>query len=173
MRASAARLPRRPRVYFEEWDEPQISGIRWVSELDRHRRRRRCAFPELRARVARQGPHHRGSARSAAARAGDDLRFVVRQEIPAGARGGARRAGRDVPAVRDGQLHEIKSPIILQPGPAALTDGVREIHAALAWCRVGSGIIAYALMPLVQPGTAVTAVSRFKRFEILGAASSR
>lgn len=129
IRASAARFTRRPRVYFEEWDEPQISGIRWVSELIEIAGGEDC-FPEL----AREPL---GKNRIIA----DPLEVPRRApEVIFGSWCGkkfrpghvAARAGWiDVPAVRDGQLHEIKSSIILQPGPAALTDGVREIHAHL------------------------------------------
>jgi iron complex transport system substrate-binding protein len=135
VRMSAAQMPRRPRVYFEEWDEPQISGIRWVSELigiaggdD--------VFPEL----ARESL---GKNRIIA----DPLEVVRRApQVIFGSwcgkkfrpEGVAARAGwADVPAVRDGHLYEIKSSIILQPGPAALTDGLRELHEHLArWAGV-------------------------------------
>ncbi len=121
----AALLARRPKVYFEEWDEPQISGIGWVSELigiaggdD--------VFPECAASSLAKG------------RILADPGEVIRRapDIIMGSWCGkkfrpekvAARPGWDaIPAVRDGQLHEIKSPIILQPGPAALTDGITEI----------------------------------------------
>lgn len=122
---AAAALPRRPRVYLEEWDDPLITGIRWVSELvtiaggdD--------VFPERAAEpLARQ-------------RILADATEVVRRapDIILGSWCGkkfrpekvAARPGWDaIPAVRDGELHEIKSPLILQPGPAALTDGVHAI----------------------------------------------
>ncbi|HZW17174.1 MAG TPA: cobalamin-binding protein [Luteimonas sp.] len=123
--AEAARLPRRPRIYFEEWDEPPITGIRWVAELIRIAGGD-DVFPELAAEsLAKQ-------------RILADAGEVVRRapDIILGSWCGkkfrpekvAARPGWDaIPAVRDGELHEIKSPIILQPGPAALTDGVREI----------------------------------------------
>ncbi|MBS0225252.1 MAG: ABC transporter substrate-binding protein [Proteobacteria bacterium] len=123
----SAKLPRRPRVYFEEWDEPPISGIRWVSELitiaggdD--------IFPERAAEpLAKQ-------------RILEDPLDVARRapDIILGSWCGkrfrpekvAQRPGwQDIPAVRDGELHEVKSPRILQPGPAALTDGVADIAA--------------------------------------------
>ena len=126
VRQSAALFARRPRVYFEEWDEPQISGIRWVSELvgiaggdD--------VFPEL----ARESL---GKNRIIA----DPLEVPRRApEVIFGSWCGkkfrpetvAARAGwGEVPAVRGGHLYEIKSSIILQPGPAALTDGLAAIH---------------------------------------------
>ena len=126
VRQAGARFQRRPRVYFEEWDEPLITGIRWVSELigiaggdDVFPERAQCALAKDRilsdaAEVVRRAP-----------------------DIMLGSWCGKRfrpervvtRAGWDaVPAVRDGELHEIKSPIILQPGPAALTDGLDAIH---------------------------------------------
>ena len=125
---------RRPRVYFEEWDEPHISAIRWVSELmgvaggdD--------VFPEL----AQQGL---GKDRIIA-----DSAEVLRRnpDIIFGSWCGkkfrphlvAQRPGWDaMAAVRSGQLHEIKSPLILQPGPAALTEGLDALHAVCAdWMR--------------------------------------
>ena len=128
--AVAAGWPRRPRVYFEEWDEPMISAIRWVSELvavaggdD--------VFPELALQRA-------GRDRVIA-----DPSEVVRRapEIIVGSwcgkkfrpeRVAARPGWADLPAVRDGELHEIKSCDILQPGPAALTDGLDRLHAMFA-----------------------------------------
>ena len=128
----AVALSRRPRVYFEEWDEPQISGIRWVSELigiaggdD--------VFPEL-------APESLARQRILA-----DPSEVVRRapDIIIGSWCGkkfrpdkvaARPGWEAIPAVRDGELHEIKSPLILQPGPAALSDGVRELAKIVqAW----------------------------------------
>ncbi len=123
---------RRPRVYFEEWDEPAISGIRWVSEL------LQIAggddiFPELAVQAL-------GKERIIAD--GDE---IIRRapDIVIGSWCGkkfradnvAARAGwQDVPAVRHQQLFEIKSPDILQPGVAALTDGVAQMHALVrAW----------------------------------------
>jgi len=130
IRAAAAKLPRRPKVYFEEWDEPIITGIRWVAELVGIAGGEDC-FPELsRESLAKQ-------------RILADGAEVVRRapDIILGSWCGKRfrpekvaaRPGWDViPAVRDGQLHEIKSPIILQPGPAALFDGLTEIHRIIA-----------------------------------------
>ena len=130
VRRSAARFARRPRVYFEEWDEPQISGIRWVSELVGIAGGDDC-FPEL----ARESL---GKNRIIA----DPLEVPRRSpEVIFGSWCGkkfrpesvAARAGwSDVPAVRNGHLYEIKSSIILQPGPAALTDGLAAIHALLS-----------------------------------------
>ncbi len=126
MRRDSAIWPRRPRVYFEEWDEPRISAIRWVSELvgvaggdD--------IFPELAQKSL-------GKDRILA---DDGLILARRPEIVIGSwcgkkfrpeRVASRPGWTDVPAVRDRQLFEIKSAEILQPGPAALTDGVRQLH---------------------------------------------
>jgi len=126
VRQAASLLPRRPRVYFEEWDDPLISGIRWISELigiaggdDVFPERSLCALGRDRilqdpGEVVRRAPEiilgswcgKRFRPDQVAARAGWD----------------------DVPAVRSGELHEIKSPLILQPGPAALTDELDAIH---------------------------------------------
>ena len=128
----AAALPTRPRVYFEEWDEPPITGIRWVAELIRIAGGDDI-FPE------------RAAEPLAKARILEDADDVIRRapDIILGSWCGkkfrpenvAARPGWDaIPAVRDGQLFEIKSPKILQPGPAALTDGVAEIARIVrAW----------------------------------------
>ncbi|HOU66135.1 MAG TPA: cobalamin-binding protein [Thermomonas sp.] len=128
----AALLPRRPRVYFEEWDEPPITGIRWVAELVRIAGGDDI-FPE------------RALESLAKARILEDADEVVRRapDIILGSWCGkkfrpekvAARPGWDtIPAVRDGQLFEVKSPLILQPGPAALTDGVGGIARIIrAW----------------------------------------
>lgn len=130
VRAAAARLPRRPRVYFEEWDTPMISGIRWVAELIRIAGGD-DVFPELAERpLARD-------------RILADADEVVRRRpdlILASWCGkkfrpqqvAARPGWQAIPAVRDGELHEIKSPIILQPGPAALFDGLDALHRIIA-----------------------------------------
>ncbi|WP_439861490.1 cobalamin-binding protein [Pseudomonas sp. MBLB4136] len=132
IRASAARLPRRPRVYFEEWNEPLISGIGWVSELIELAGGEDC-FAEL------AGCH------SARQRIIADPLEVVRRapELIIGSWCGkrfrpqqvaARPGWQAIPAVRHNQLHEIKSPDILQAGPAALSDGVRQLHALIRAC---------------------------------------
>jgi len=137
IRGSAAQFARRPRVYFEEWDEPQISGIRWVSELVGIAGGEDC-FPEL-AREPLGKDRIIADPLEVPRRAPDVIfgswcgkKFRPEKVI-------SRPGWGDVPAVRTGQLHEIKSSIILQPGPAALTDGVRELHARLAaWARVSA-----------------------------------
>jgi len=137
VRARAAGLPRRPRVYFEEWDEPQISAIRWVSELigiaggdD--------IFPSR--AVASLGRERIVADPLEVVRAAPDVIIgswcgkKFRPEKVA-----SRPGWGGVPAVRDGELHEIKSPLILQPGPAALTDGLDALHAIVArWALRGS-----------------------------------
>jgi iron complex transport system substrate-binding protein len=132
---SAARLARRPRVYFEEWDEPLISGIGWVSELTGLAGGDDC-FPEL----ARES--------SAKQRIIADPAEVVRRapDIVIGSWCGkkfqpervcARNGWDKIPAVQQGHVYEIKSPNILQPGPAALTDGVEQIHSLVQrWAQV-------------------------------------
>jgi iron complex transport system substrate-binding protein len=127
--SAGARLRRRPRVYFEEWMDPLISGIRWVEELVEIAGGQ-PVFPELRAEhdavgriVHPDAVIERDPELIIASWCG---RKVNKQRI-AGRPGWER-----VSAVRSGQIHEIKSALILQPGPAALTDGVGEIHAILA-----------------------------------------
>ncbi len=124
--AAAAQLPRRPKVFFEEWDEPNMSCIRWVSELVGIAGGDDC-FAELATQSL-------GKNRIIA----DPLEIVRRNpDIIIGSWCGkkfrpekvAARAGwQDVNAVKNAQLFEIKSPDILQPGPAALTDGVAQLH---------------------------------------------
>lgn len=120
-RKVSAQMQSKPRIYFEEWDDPMISGIGWVSELveiaggvD--------VFPHLAAR------------KSATERiVNADEVIAAKPDIIVGSWCGKKfvpskviaRAGFDaIPAIRDGELHEIKSALILQPGPAALTDGL-------------------------------------------------
>jgi iron complex transport system substrate-binding protein len=132
--AAGRALPRRPRVYFEEWDEPHISAIRWVSELTGIAGGDDC-FPELALQSL-------GKDRIIA----DPAEIVRRDpEIIVGSWCGkkfrpekvaARPGWEQVSAVKHGQLFEIKSADILQPGPAALTDGVEHLHRiVLAWSR--------------------------------------
>lgn len=123
---ATAHLERCPRVYFEEWNDPMISGIRWVSELIGLAGGEDC-FPEL------------ASAPLARQRIIADPLEVVRRapDIIIGSWCGkkfrpnevAQRPGwENVPAVREGHLYEIKSADILQPGPAALTDGLAQLR---------------------------------------------
>jgi iron complex transport system substrate-binding protein len=129
IRGAAAAFRRRPRVYFEEWDSPLISGIRWVEELveiaggD-------PIFPELREKALGKD------------RIVDSAAVIARdpEVIVASWCGKAmhkrrivERPGWDrISAVRGDRIHEIKSTYILQPGPASLTEGVRQLHAILA-----------------------------------------
>jgi len=126
---SSRLFPSRPRVFFEEWFDPLISGIRWVEELIE------IAggipiMPELRFR--KNAPERIVSAADVAARDPEVViaswcgRLVQKKVI----RGRANWA--QVSAVRSGHIYEIKSTYILQPGPAALTEGVRQLHAILA-----------------------------------------
>jgi iron complex transport system substrate-binding protein len=113
-------------VYFEEWDEPCISGIRWVSELVGIAGGDDC-FPELAAMPLGKdriiGEHQRIVERAPDIVVGSWCGKKFRPERVA-----AREGWQAVPAVRDAQLFEIKSADILQPGPAALTDGVEQLH---------------------------------------------
>ena len=117
---------RRPRVYFEEWDVPHISAIRWVSELMGIAGGDDC-FPELateslgKNRIIADGASI--VARNPDIIIGSWCGKKFRPETVA-----ARPGWEDVNAVKNGQLFEIKSPDILQPGPAALTDGVAQLH---------------------------------------------
>lgn len=127
-RRNAERLPRRPRVYFEEWDEPMISGIGWVSELVEA-----AGGIDVFAGIA-----HRKSAKDRIVSAADVI--AARPDIVIGSWCGkkfvpakfAARPGFDaIPAVASGWLREVKSTIILQPGPAALTDGLDALAAII------------------------------------------
>jgi iron complex transport system substrate-binding protein len=134
---AAAKLPRRPRVYFEEWDDPMISGIQWVAELIRIAGGDDI-FPERAEKsLARDRILADGSeviARAPEIIFGSWCGKKFRPEKVA-----ARIGWQDIPAVREPQLFEIKSPIILQPGPAALTDGVRAMAKVIAaWSGRGS-----------------------------------
>jgi iron complex transport system substrate-binding protein len=125
IRACASRLPWRPRVFFEEWDDPLISGIRWVDELIEIAGGT-CVFPELRdGALAKQRIVSPDRVREAAPDVviGSWCGKKVRPERIA-----ARPGWDSVPAVRNGHIYEIKSTYILQPGPASLTDGVTQIH---------------------------------------------
>jgi iron complex transport system substrate-binding protein len=135
IRAAAAQLPCRPRVFFEEWDDPLISGIRWVEELVQIAGGD-SIFPEL--RDAKLGKQRIVSGEDIIRRQPDVIiaswcgKAVRPQRI-------AQRDGwQDVPAIRNGHIYEIKSSYILQPGPAALTEGVRQLHHIIA--RVAQAI---------------------------------
>jgi iron complex transport system substrate-binding protein len=126
---SAARFPRRPRVFFEEWNDPLISGIRWVKELIEIAGGE-PVFPELR------------DGRSGKERLVDPAAVVERDPEVVIASWCGRKVNKDairarpgwgaISAVRNNHVYEIKSTYILQPGPASLTEGVRQLHAILA-----------------------------------------
>jgi iron complex transport system substrate-binding protein len=127
--ASAKTFPFRPRVFFEEWNDPIISGIEWVEELVEIAGGQ-LIFPELRQCRKAQD---RVVAWEIIVERNPDLIFaswcgmkVKFDEIRS-------RAGADrIAAIRRDQLFEIPSSLILQPGPAALTEGVSQLHALLA-----------------------------------------
>lgn len=136
IRSEAQKLPNRPRVYFEEWDDPMISGIGWVSEI-----------------VEAAGGVDVFAGRATGKSATD--RIVSREQVIAAApdiilgswcgkrfrpeRVACRPGFESIPAVRSGTLHEIKSALILQPGPAALTDGARAIANIIrAWSEAAA-----------------------------------
>jgi len=127
--ARAAALARHPRVYFEEWDDPLISGIGWVSELIALAGGEDC-FPEL-ARESLGRNRIIADPLEVPRRAPDIVlgSWCGKKFRPE--RVAVRPGWSEVPAVRDGYLREIKSSIILQPGPAALTDGVRAIQQVM------------------------------------------
>jgi iron complex transport system substrate-binding protein len=133
-RERAACLPRHPRVYFEEWDDPMISGIHWVSELievaggvD--------VFPHL--AVNKNAKDRIVSASDVIAAKPDIMvgswcgkKFAPKKVV-------ARTGFADIPAVRTGWLREIKSTLILQPGPAALSDGLDSLAGIIAeWAAI-------------------------------------
>ncbi len=123
---TAAQFKRRPKVYFEEWDEPHISAIRWVSELIGIAGGDDC-FPELAAmpmgkdRIIANG-------QTIVERAPDIIIGSLCGKKFRPEKAAARAGWQDVPAVRNQQIFEIKSADILQPGPAALTEGVAQLH---------------------------------------------
>jgi iron complex transport system substrate-binding protein len=130
---AAKALPRRPRVYFEEWNDPLISGIEWVEELIEIAGGA-ATFPQMRGRGKAQD------------RVVDPAAVIERDPEVILASWCGRKVNKEaicarpgwnaISAVRNGHVHEIKSAVILQPGPASLTDGVRQIHEILA--RVAS-----------------------------------
>jgi iron complex transport system substrate-binding protein len=132
IREQARAFPRRLRVYFEEWDEPMISGIRWVSEL-------------IEIAGGKDVFSDRSHSQAASGRVIADGNLVVDKnpEVILGSwcgkkfrpeRVAARPGWQQISAVKENRLFEVKSADILQPGPAALTDGVGRIHALLADC---------------------------------------
>lgn len=131
IRASAASFPFRPRVFFEEWFDPLISGIRWVDELIEIAGGE-TVFPELRYQ---QAAKDRIVAPERVIEADPQViigswcgRQVKKNQIR------EREGWSQIAAVRDDQIFEVKSTYMLQPGPASLTEGVRQIHTILAAC---------------------------------------
>jgi iron complex transport system substrate-binding protein len=128
-RERAARLERRPRVYFEEWDDPMISGIGWVSELVAA-----AGGIDVFASLSMQpSAKDRVVTPDAVAAAAPDIiigSWCGKKFVPA--RVAARPGFADVAAVRRGFMREIKSTLILQPGPAALTDGLDALEKIIA-----------------------------------------
>lgn len=127
-RENTAEFALRPTIYFEEWDEPMISGILWVSELIEIAGGRDC-FEELSAHA------------SAGDRVISDRQIIEKMpDIIVGSWCGkkfqpekmmARPKWNIIPAVRDGFVHEIKSADILQPGPSAITEGLRQLQSII------------------------------------------
>jgi iron complex transport system substrate-binding protein len=133
IRQQADRLSRRPRVFFEEWDDPLISGICWVDELVEIAGGQPL-FPELRAAslakdriVAPEVVADKDPEVIVASWCGKAVKKRKIVERPGWAQ---------VAAVRDDHVYEIKSTYILQPGPASLTEGVRQLHACIARAAV-------------------------------------
>jgi iron complex transport system substrate-binding protein len=131
-RRRAAALPRRPKVYFEEWDEPRICGIGWVSELI-----------GIAGGIDVFAERGRSSLATGRILASDEEVFAAAPELLIGSWCGKRfapdkvraRPGWDsVPAIANDQLFEIKSALILQPGPAALLDGLPEMQRLIEKC---------------------------------------
>ena len=129
IREQAARLPSRPRVFFEEWDSPLISGIRWVEELV-DIAGGEPIFPEL--RDAKLGKERIVEPDEVVRRSPDVIVASWCGKAVRPERIRSRVGWDQVPAVQHGQIYEIKSALILQPGPAALTDGLRQLHDAVA-----------------------------------------
>jgi iron complex transport system substrate-binding protein len=139
---SAARFTRRPRVFFEEWNDPLISGIRWVDEL-LEVAGGECIFPDLRRHQAAKD--RIVSPADVIPRDPEVIiaswcgRRVKKNDIR------AREGWQGISACREGHIYEVKSTFILQPGPAALTEGVRQLHAILA--RVVNQEVDASLLP--------------------------
>jgi iron complex transport system substrate-binding protein len=126
---SARRFPRRPCVFFEEWMEPLISGIRWVEELIEIAGGQ-PVFPKLREQRSAKGRIVEPAAVIAANPEVIIASWCGRKVSKEKIRG--REGWQAVDAVRSGHIYEVKSTYILQPGPAALTEGVRQLHTILA-----------------------------------------
>lgn len=151
-----ATLPRRPRVFFEEWHEPLISGIRWVSEL----------FEVLGAddvcRESREEQGAKGRIFTPENVAARDPELVVASWCGKKAKRDkivARPGWDQVTAVVEDQLYEVKSSIILQPGPALFTDGAEQVARIVRAAATG------AKLPLQRPGDLRSATAPVTRLE--------
>jgi iron complex transport system substrate-binding protein len=143
---SARSFTRRPRVFFEEWNDPLISGIRWVDELIEIAGGQ-PVFPELRLQP---GAKERIVEPGAVIAANPEAivaswcgRKVSKEKIR------AREGWDSIDAVRNGHIYEVKSTYILQPGPASLTEGVRQLHTIL------SHVAGCGVSPEIAPQEAV------------------
>ncbi len=128
-RERATRLPRQPRIYFEEWDDPMISGIGWVSELIEAS----GGIDVFKNLATEKSATNRIVSSADVIAARPDIiigSWCGKKFVPA--KVSARPGFAAVPAVAHGHLHEIKSTLILQPGPAALTDGLNELEKIVA-----------------------------------------
>ena len=128
IRARAATLPFRPKVFFEEWYDPLISGIRWTEELVRIAGGEPI-FPEL--EHASLAKDRIVSGEQVIARAPDVIIGSWCGKPVRAERIAARPGWQEIPAVRHGRIYEVKSTYILQPGPAALTEGVQQLEKIL------------------------------------------
>ena len=150
IRESAARFPYRPRVYFEEWYDPLISGIRWVDELIEIAGGE-TIFPGLRNC---QAAKDRIVSPEAVIEANPQVIIgswcgrQVKKDIIR-----RRENWESIDAIKAGHIYEIKSTYILQPGPASLTEGARQIHKILA--HVVSARVDAAIAPEEKTDTAV------------------
>lgn len=146
---AATRFPRKPRVYFEEWNDPLISGIRWVEELI-EKAGGKLIFPELSTCKKAQD---RVVDPAEVIRHDPDVIFASWCGMKVNVSAMMARPGWDqIAAVRTGHIYEIPSNCILQPGPAALTDGIRMLHEKLAhW--------AASELPANRPSPAATPLS--------------
>jgi iron complex transport system substrate-binding protein len=139
---SANRFPARPKVFFEEWADPLISGIRWVDELIEIAGGT-TIYPELRDR--KNATERIVTPDDVLARNPDVViaswcgRLVQKKVIR------ERPNWSTINAVKNGHIYEVKSTYILQPGPAALTEGLRQLHAIVA--RVAGGVVDAGLAP--------------------------
>jgi iron complex transport system substrate-binding protein len=129
VRAEAARLPYHPRVFFEEWPEPLIAGIRWVSELIEIAGGR-DVFPELQSQ-----PMASGRIVQAAEVAARDPELILASwcgKMVKPERIRSRPEFAQLAAAQEGRIHEIASTLILQPGPASLGDGLAKLQELIA-----------------------------------------